>query len=225
MILESMTFTQNTGFSLIDLSYNTATTLKMKNCTFENNIGAQINLLLSTLIDENSVFSKNSNNASAGITLNSGSVYNGTGIKFYQQSAASGGAADIEKYSDFICDNCEFLENKSESRGGVIFAMNDGFYNITNSVFSYNSSGNRGAVIYASSSARESYIFNSTFAYNEAYEMGTIYLVESTLRLTSSQFKYNRSTTDSPGIILLGSILRCHDVDFMHQTGVSGSII
>ena len=80
-------------------------------------------------------------------------------------------------------------------------------------------------VIYASSSARESYIFNSTFAYNEAYEMGTIYLVESTLRLTSSQFKYNRSTTDSPGIILLGSILRCHDVDFMHQTGVSGSII
>ena len=94
--------------------------------------------------------------------------------------------------------------------------MQEGWFNITNSTFTNNSVGNRGSAIYASNNYRNSYIYDSVFEYNDVYELGTIYLIESILNITSSTFRYNQSTTASPGIILNMSTLSCTKVDFLH---------
>ena len=79
--------------------------------------------------------------------------------------------------------------------------------NITKGLFMDNHVDQRGSVIYGSNNGIQSYIDDSIFIDNEVYELGTIYLIETLMTITSSRFSNNKSITSSPGLVLTMSSL------------------
>ena len=70
--------------------------------------------------------------------LTSVSSYDGTGITFSNNRGIESGVIAVEKDSNFTCNTWGFDNNYSSNKGGVIIAMQHGWFNITNGTFTNN---------------------------------------------------------------------------------------
>ena len=99
----------------------------------------------------------------------------------------SGGALRINKGVNVSIENCKFISNLSENKGGAIYQK--GALKIRNSSFSANKSLKNGGAIYQKEEKLS--VYGSTFYENTAEEGGAIYQKEEELSIEESKFDGN----------------------------------
>ena len=113
------------------------------------------------------------------------SIYTGTEIIFDLNEANSqGGAVFATTESEFICDSCNFTNNKAV-KGGGIYVEAASRSEISLSTFSRNEATENGSAYYMASSKTQpmSSILISTFTNNVVEKIASIFLMEASLIL------------------------------------------
>lgn len=118
------------------------------------------------------------------ITLKNIIFKNGHAFDNYFMSNNEGGAIKVFKGLDLKIENCKFIDNISESKGGAIH--NKGYLTISNGLFESNKS-NEGGAIY---NHQKLSIIDTCFKGNEGHIGGAIYNKED-LEIVSTKFLKN----------------------------------
>lgn len=133
------------------------------------------------------------------ITLRNIIFKNGHQANNYEENSTGGGAIKVSKGACLKIENCEFSDNSSQAKGGVI--LNNGELFLESSKFITNKSKTYGGAISNHDSLRS---VNCLFKNNES-EVGGAILNNGELVMNDSQFEDNRSNFDEP-VFNIGSI-------------------
>ena len=126
--------------------------LELYSNKFTHNLGRAILSKHGSVIDNASTYIHNQNESDSNITILRGSTYTGTEITFdYNEVNNDGGAIYVSGASIFVCDSCEFTNNKA-IKGGAIYVEGDSRTEISSSTFDNNIATENGSAYYLISS-------------------------------------------------------------------------
>ena len=143
----------------------------------------------------------------AGMSIIKDSIYTGTGIRFDgNEATTNGGAVFATALSLFICNSCEFTNNKA-TKGGALYVDANSQTEITLSNFHRNVATENGSAFYIISSKTYpmSFIKKCNFTYNQVENFGSIFLNEASLELDQIRLENNLTHGQTSGIALIMS--------------------
>lgn len=200
--------------------------VKLSGCSFTSNEGASIINYGGTLTDSGSTFTKNTWGSGAVYTASSSSTATFTNSIFTSNTATStGGVITIgDSGNKVTLTGVTATYNSSADKGGVVYCKESAKITVSNSVFRNNQSSKGSAFYFLVSIEVESTITSSTFQYNQGE--GVIYMVESSLVLTSNKIDSNLRNNiyeTTPGIYGISSELTSKTNTFSNHTAENGA--
>ena len=119
-----------------------------------------------------------------------------------------GSSIAIVDYVFLQINECQFINNSAYFEGGAIRGTSHCVVNVTNTIYSHNKAVTSGGALYVESTT-DAHLQNCLFTYNSAYKGGSLSVVNSNIRIITSNFTKN--IANNGGVFVIkGNMIAVH---------------